>query len=509
VSESKPIEDDQDKAHEENHTPPVSIDNIGQKTVTNALWAYLSFFLGKGLTFVTTLVLARLLDVDEFGLMGFALVGIQYLDIFSRFGLDTALISRRDRVEEAANTIFIMSLITGTLLFGVAYVSAPFLADFFDADITSLFRLLSVVLLITSFSIVHAALLQRELRFRSKLIPDMGKSIVKGGTSIILASSGAGVWSLVWGQIAGELFILVALWILIPWRPSLRFNLAVSKDVTRFGLNMIVVGIIGALRSNVDYIFVGRILGAAALGLYTIAYRLPELIIRSLNLVVGTVAHPVLSLIQTDSEQVQSFYISYLRYISLLTLPIGVGLAVVSEPLVLTFYTDKWEATIIPLQYIALGLAISSTGFVPGVLYKALNRPDILSRISFLKLPILLTVLWYSTRFGINGVAFAQMLLAVFYLTVDMIVVNRVFSISMIATFEALAPAVISVTIMGGAVLILSRLINLSNVLELLVLIPFGAILYVTTLYFVHRKTLLETLDMVKSLTLNRRKRYA
>lgn len=480
--------------------------SVGQRSITNSAWSFGAVLLSKLSTFVVTIILARLLAPEQFGLIGYCILAMQFFDIISRFGLDSALISRGETAEADASSVFFIALGLSIAVYATAWITAPHLAEFFRAEeVTDLFRVIAIVLLIEAVGLVHNALLSVRLRFRAKLVPTVGRSVVKGVVAIALALSGYGVWSLVYGQLAGAAFHTFGLWMVCRWRPSARLDRDTFLSVFRFGRSMIGVELIGALRSNVDYAFVGRALGASALGIYTIAYRLPELVIRSLNMAVGAVTHPMLVSLRAEPDAVTRYYVAYLRFISLLTMPMGVGLAIVAEPFVLVFYGEAWREAILPMQAIALALAISSVGFAPGVLYKALNRPDILRNLSLLKLPIVVVVLWHAVEYGLTGVALSQVGLAVLYVMIDSVAVGRFAGIALSEMARSVMPSVICSAGMGLGGAWLGRTLDGNDVLELLALIVTGTVLYILLLRVLSRATFFEVLTTLKSVRSARR----
>lgn len=453
--------------------------DLGRSTFVNSLWSYLSFALQRGATFAATLVLVRYLSPAEFGLMGYCVLAIAFLEVFSRFGLDTALISRADRFDEASDVAFFLGLINGIVFVGLAWIAAPSIAAFFgEPDITTLLRVLALSLIVEATSIVHVARLQRDLQFRKKVIPDTARGCLKGIVAVGLAFAGFGVWSLVIGQLAGTLIFSIILWIIVPWRPRLRFDPALLRDFLHFGGHMWVVNLIGALRTNMDYLLIGRILGTSPLGLYTIAYRFPDLVVNSLNNVVGTVTHPTLAKLRDDPDRIRTYYQAYVGYIAMLTLPAGFGIALVAEPFVRVVYTDAWLEMILPMQCLAVALGISSIGFAPGVLYKAINRPDILNYVSIVKLPPMILILWWSTAYGLVGVAIAQIILALLYITLDSLIVRRVIGFGIRDFANALWPPVAATVVMVVGTFLMSEAFASMPIVELVVLAIVGAAIY-------------------------------
>lgn len=474
--------------------------DLSKQAVQGTAWAYGSFVSGKLLVFLSTIILVRLLLPAEFGLMGYCLIAIQYLDVLNGFGVGHALIARRDQVEEAANAALVIGLGSGILLFIVAWFSAPLLAAFFDdARVTDLFRVLAIVIPISAVGAIPSALIQRSMRFRAKFVPDIGRSIAKGGISIVLAWQGFGVWSLVVGQIAGEVVATLVMFALAGWRPTRRFDRKVTREVLGFGSHLVSIGAVGALIVNVDYLLVGKVLGAAALGYYTFAYRIPELIIRNTNFVIGRVAFPLLSQVQSDADDLRAAYQTLLRYVSLFTIPAGVGLALIAPRFVHAFFPPRWNPAVDVMQLIALALAISSIGHLPGIIYKATNRPEILNKLSLVKLVATVAVLSYSIRWGIVGVAVGQVALSVFFVAIDTVVVSRLLSFTSRQMLRALAPALVCSGVMTAVVLVLDTRLVPEGIAGLLGIIAVATVAYIAALTIVSRETITQARTAVRS----------
>ena len=177
-----------------------STPEVAGKTVRAVFWNYLSFALGKLLLLVTTAILARLLTAEQFGTVGFAVLVVTYLTALKDLGLGSALIQKRDELDEAANTVFTLNLVFGFSLAVISFLIAPVIAGFFrDSQVTSLLRVLSITFIFNALGSVHTTFLQKTLSFNRKLIPDLARSVSKGLVSIGLALAGAGVWSLILG----------------------------------------------------------------------------------------------------------------------------------------------------------------------------------------------------------------------------------------------------------------------------------------------------------------------
>ena len=472
---------------------------VKKKAIQGTFWSYLSFIVGKLLSFITTIILARLLLPEEFGLVGYATVVIDYLDVLNTLGMGTAIISRKDKIEEASNIAFYSSTILSIVLYLLAWVAAPFAAAYFsEPAVTPLLRVIALTLPIYALGAIPGAHIQKNLRFKIKIIPDFSRSFSKGLVSVVLAWAGFGVWSLIWGQIVSAFIVVILNWILGKWRPTRVFDRQVSKEMLTFGGHIVAIGFIGVLLNNVDYLIVGRVLGAAALGYYTLAYRMPELVIRTINLGVDRVAHPILSTLQWDQDELRSVYRNYLRYTSLAILPAGVGLAILSAPIIRIFYSNEWLASIPVMRWIAIAVMIAALGHIPGVLYKAINRPDILNKLALIKLPLTIAILWYGSRWGMVGVALGHVLLALIKVTLDTVVAGRFVNFGLWQVLKTISPAFWGAIIMGAAILPLHLIPNFADIPKLITAIILGAGVYITMVYWLDPGLITKSKSMLR-----------
>jgi lipopolysaccharide exporter len=479
---------------------------LTQKTVHGFLWAYMSFLGGKGLSFLTTVILARVLLPAEFGLVGYCFVVIQYVDILNSAGIDTALISRREKIEEAANAAFVANILFGIGCFALTWLIAPWVAVFFKApEIVPIFRVIALSVPITGLGMVPDTLLKREMKFKTVLISDLGRNFMKGTVSVVLAVLGFGVWSLVWGQVIGVLTGTLLSWILARWHPTWRFDRGATRSIVFFGTHIIMLETAGAFRNNVDYLLVGRILGAAALGYYSMAYRIPELLIRSLNNVLGNVSLASLAITQSDRQKMKKFYFGYIRFIAMFTFPVAMGLAFTASIFIPLFLSEKWGPAIVPTALISIALCITGLGYVPGVLYKAIGRPDILNKLAMIKMPIAVIILWYGTRWGIVGVAAGQIVIALISVSMDILVANSVMKYPFSDVMEAVSPSLISTLSMSMVLFLVYQMTPNGGIVQLIFMVALGALTYFVVFWAISRETLLQGVNMVRSL-LNRRK---
>jgi len=415
---------------------------LGAEAARAVMWNYASFAAGKVLILVTMAILARLLTPEDFGIVGFATLVVAYLAVLKDLGLGAALIQRRDDVEESSETVFAFNLLAGAVLTAITFLSAPLVAGFFrEPLVIPLLRVLSFTFVLEALGSVQLVLLRRNLDFRKKLVPDVGRSIVKGVVSIGAAAAGFGVWALVWGQIAGVLTSVALAWAVVPWRPKARFHRHLIRPLARFGAPLIVTDIQYAIWSNLDYLVVGRLLGDAALGVYTLAYRLPELLIQSVWRVLAGAVFPFFSKIQDQPDLLRRGFLATIRYTQVLVVPLCIGLFITAEPAVKTLFGDQWHGAIPVLRVMAIFSLLGSIGVNAGDVYKALGRTGVLARLAALELIVLVPALIFGARHGIVGVAWAHAGVAGVDTAVRLAVANRMVGTTFGDIWRQMAPS--------------------------------------------------------------------
>jgi PST family polysaccharide transporter len=364
-------------------------------TLRGAAWVGASLFGGKLIFFACTLLLARLLTEEDFGVAAYAITLVTMLDSLPALGLAPALIHHRDD-RELLDTGFWLGVAAAVLLFALVWLLAPFTAWFFGDDrAVHVTRVLALVFPLEALRNVHATLLRKRLAFRRRFVPDMVQSTSKGAVAIALALAGFDYWSLIWGTLAATALGVPVFWAASGWRPGLRVNAAAVKRLLPFGAHIMSVDLLGAFVRNVDYLLVGRFLGAATLGAYTLAFRIPDLLVRNLCITLGQVLLPLYANVRHDPRAIESTFIASISYVTALTAPIAIGLALIAEPLVAIALGERWRAVAVVLPSICAYALLISFTFNLGDLYKALGRPDVLTRLSLLRATVAFPALWF------------------------------------------------------------------------------------------------------------------
>jgi PST family polysaccharide transporter len=376
------------------------------RAARNVLWVLLATMAGRLLSLAALAALARLLAPADFGLLAFALVYVTYAETVGDLGAGMALIYWPGRREDAAQVAFALNVGMGLAWFALTLAAAPAVAGFFGnpagADVL---RALAWCFPLKALGNTHDALCQKDVRFKARALPELGLAAAKGLVAVILAAAGFGVWSLVWGQLAGTALWTALLWRVVPWRPGRRWPQGLLGPMLAYGRGMVAVNVLAAVVHHADLVVVGRMLGATALGLYHVAYKVPEMTITVMMWAVSRVLFPAMSRARAEGRSPVDTYLAALRYSALLTVPAAVALALLAEPLVDMLFGTRWTGAAPILSALAAYAGLRSLGTQAGDVLKAAGRPGMLAGLGLARALVLVPALVLAARSGPVAVA--------------------------------------------------------------------------------------------------------
>lgn len=330
------------------------------------------------LTLVGSVLLARLLAPQDFGLLNMALIAINALQIVLDLGLAQALIAQREEVEQAASTIFYTICAFSLSLALVLVLSAPSIAGILHQPaVAPILQVLALSIVIGSLATVPVALLQKAQRWRAQALVESLPSLVSTGVMVALALARFGVWSIVYGHIARALTQAVAVWWLMPWRPSGGIRRRFVRQLFRFGRWIVLDRVFSFIFLNADNAYLARWQGAQVLGYYALPYNWITLPVQYIVFQSNRVMFPLLSSLQEADEQ-RAVFLRVSRLLSFLLLPVYLFWVFHAEVFVLGLFGDKWSPSVPVLQWLAvyaIGRALVS-GPV-GSFFWATRRPEL------------------------------------------------------------------------------------------------------------------------------------
>jgi O-antigen/teichoic acid export membrane protein len=470
------------------------VSDIDRQLVRGSAWLALSYGGSQIVSLVIAAIIAHFVTPSAFGLVALASVAIVALTTLQESGLGLAVIQRRTDVDRAAGTAFVYTASAGVVLYGAAFVFAPLLAHVFSQPrLTDVLRVLALVLVIRGLGLVPGALIERDLVFARRARGELGGAAAQALVAVPLALHGFGVWSLVAGQLAGQTVQSVTFWLVTPLRPSPRlFDFGVLRELGRYGRHLTAANIVYFVEQNIDTITVGRILGAADVGYYNMAWRLSNLPATGIGYVVGRVMFPTYATLQHDRPAFRDAFLTNVRRVALVSLPVGVGILLGAEPIVVGLFGERWEQAVVPLQVLALyGMIRAFSGTTAPVL-QAAGKPQLVFLLSVFHLGVICAALLILTPpFELVGAATAVTLAGAATLVPAYRFALRALDLplrELIANVER--PAMCSLPVVIGLLGVRASTGSLPAGIQLLVLVLSGLAVYSVSAFVLARSEL-------------------
>ncbi len=368
--------------------------------------------LAQGSKFVlqlgSTALLARLLTPNDYGLIGMATPIIGFVQLFKDLGLSTATIQRDEINHQQVSTLFWINLLVSGLISLIFGALAPVVAWFYNEP-----RLLQIVLVLSSIfvfgglTVQHQALLKRQMRFAS--IAKIEIISIFGGilTAIIAAHYGLGYWALVIMQLATAVINAVGTWLVCSWRPGLPSRTSQVGSMLAFGGNLTGFNCINYFSRNLDNILIGQYWGGGQLGLYSKAYQLVLLPIQQINAPINSVALPLLSRVQTDSQKYAHYYYKFVLGIVFLGMPMVAFSFAVTDKLILFVLGEQWLEAVPIFKFLVPAAFMGTFNLASAWVYQSLGRTDRQLRIGVVMSTLDIFIFLVSVRWGAIGVAAA------------------------------------------------------------------------------------------------------
>lgn len=486
--------------------------SIAQRAVRGSFWLGASGGIGRLLQALQTVILTRLLIPADFGLMRLAVDGIAFAAVFSHFGVNTALVQRKELDEPYLQTAWTMDLFRYLLMFGAAMLLAGPLSRLVlsraegDAahragQLAAVIRLVSLKFVFMGFSNnTGINMLYRELNFRRKQTYEICLSVVGVAFTVGLAFWLRSVWALAWGQVLYGFGEFVGSYIVHPFRPKFRFHWDEARELFSFGKHIFLSGMLGFLRGSLGTLLLGYLLGATAVGYYSLGRSLVLLPVGAILPAITGVLYPAFSRLQQDKAALRRGLLRVLGLGTLVVGPMLVGIAVTAGPLVRVAYgPDYLPAATVAILFCAIRY-FSFVGGPMGSLLTARGKPGLNNIAIFADMVVLLsTVFPLIERFGLPGMVLAVLFGRAAEALVRLALVRRELELSLMRSAGAVARPLGASLLMGAGVLWTRHLVSVEGPAVLLILVPTGVVLYALFSLTLDRAGWREAVRMLKS----------
>ena len=387
--------------------------NLKSRTVKGFFWRLAERFGTQGIGFVVSLVLARLLGPDAYGTLALLTIFIALSNVFVDCGFGTALVRKKDATDLDFNSVFYLSLSVAAVFYGILYVSAPWIADFYRRPVlVPLLRVLAFSVIINSVNGVQNAVLARGLLFNLSFRIGLVQTVTTGLVGIASAYAGLGVWALVWGTLGGGLAGTAVRWFLIGWRPRFMFSFDALHGLFSFSWKLLCSALLDTFFVNLYGLVIGRVYTPSDLAFYNRGRNFPQTAMDAVNGSLTSVMFPAFSKLQDDRMRLRNAVRKSLLLSTFAIFPLMALLAAVAEPLIRFLLGEAWLPAVPFMQIACVIFALWPVHTINLQVLTALGRSDIFLKLEILKKIMSVSVLFFSIRHGVLFLACMELVVS-------------------------------------------------------------------------------------------------
>ncbi len=461
--------------------------SVVQKTLRGSVWLLVLRFSDQILRFAKTVILARLLSPNDFGLFGISLMVISILDSFSQTGFQQALIQKKEDIKEYLNTAWAIQFLRGLLLGALLFSLAPFAADFFSAKEASLIiKFLALTVVLQGAFNVGLVYLQKDLQMRKYFVYQFSGSVLEFLGTLIVALLWPSVWALVFGLLIGNFLRLVISYFIHPYIPSFKINFNKAKELLNFGKWILGSNIIGFFILQGDSLFIGKFLGLASLGFYQMSSKIASFL--NTEIISGAL-FPAYSKAQNNFESLKKAYLKSIKISAFIFVPIAGGIFSVAYDIINFLIGQKWTLSVEPLKIMVWSSLFWGVVTMTAPLLQAVGKPQLETFWNGIRLIFLFILIYpFIVLYGVSGAALAVLVSVFISMAGYLFSASKIFKISVNDFYKQLFAPVFSTIIMIVIVTFLNQFINLSFpnfVMKVIV----GVAIYAGLIYYFDRKT--------------------
>lgn len=472
---------------------------LRHKALKGVLWSGIDKAAVKAVSFIVSIVIARILSPADYGVIGMILVFITIANIFIDSGLSQALVQRKNRTAFDMATAFYFNVIVAVVCYIILFFCAPLISDFYDvALLTPILRILGLNLIISSFATVQRANLLAILDFKTIAYVNIAGITVSGGIGIWMAMTGFGVWALVGQQLSATITSTIVFWIAGKWYPSVGFSKESFKVLWNFGSKLLATGLVATIFREIYTVAIGRFYRSSELGYYTRAVQTSDMVAMTTNDLINAVTFPILSSLQDDRSRMVDVYSRMLGMTAFFIFPIMTGLAVVASPFISVLLTDKWLPVVPLLQWLCFARMFTPISSLNMNILNAVGRSDLFMKLDFSKMPLEILVIFITIPIGVKAIVIGNFISTFICYFINAYLPGKMFNFGIKAQFRIFWKIVIATAIMASCVLLTMRLFD-SNLMKLIIGILTGILTYLLSSFILRIKEMIEVFEIAFS----------
>jgi teichuronic acid exporter len=474
--------------------------NLNKKIASGVFWNAIQLLVNRSFSFVIKLFLARILLPEEFGLVGMAIVFTSFIEVLNDLGMGAAIIQRKQEnlSEEHFQTAFWSGVawsffIYLVMVFGVA----PFAVNFYkESMLGQIIPVLSLGILSSPINMVHKAQLTKALDFKKLTYINNFSNIFSGVLSLALAFLGFGIWSLVFNSIASFLIAMPLYFRATGWKPKFMWSEQAFKDIFGFGIFTTGTNLFNNLMNKLDYLLIGKLMTAADLGAYTLAFVLTDTFRSQVMGVMNKVMFPVYSSLQGNSKELKMYYSRVVKYNCLLVFPVMLFFIGEGEAIIILFFGQKWNDAILPLQILSGSVLFhmmvnSNTVVVRGMGKAKLEMQLQIYKSIFLYIPVLVGMIYF---YGIIGAALAFLIIKFVSVFIVLFYLNKLIGYTFTDMFLSVKPVLLASSVPFFTIIAIHKFLPLNFYISSFLF--FSS--YILSVYFIMGKEVKEVVRKIK-----------
>ena len=456
------------------------VESLKKKTIRGVLWSTLERFSVQGIQFVVMIIMARMLTPKDYGLVGMLAVFIAVSQSLVDSGFSQALIRKQDRTETDNSTVFYFNIVVGLILYGILYVIAPLIADFYnEPQLIAITRIIGLSVLFNSMVVVQRALLTIKIDFKTQAKAALTAAVSSGIVGIWMAASSYGVWSIVTYQLVNLGVNVLLLWILSHWRPKWIYSWKSFHDLFGFGSKLLASGLIDTLYRNIYLIVIGKVFSASDLGYYTRAHQFTDFPSSNLTGIIQRVTYPVLCSIQNENVRLADVYRRFLRISAFVIFPLMMGLAAVAEPFVLVLLKEQWLFAATLLSIICFSMMWYPIHAINLNLLQVKGRSDLFLKLEIYKKIVGIIILCITIPMGLVAMCIGSYFSSMIALVINTYYTGKLINVGFIRQMRDLMPTFLLSVSMGAVVYFTINIISFHPIVQLSIGIIIGILYYI------------------------------
>lgn len=469
------------------------------RTLVNFIWRFAERCGAQLVTFIVSIVLARILTPSDYGTIALVTVFTTILQVFIDSGLSTALIQKKDADDLDFSSVFYFNFVICIILYLIMFVSAPFIADFYkDSSLVSIVRVISLTLIISGVKGVQQSYVSRHMLFKRFFFSTLGGTIFSAVLGIIMAYAGFGVWAIVFQQLSNNAIDTLILWITVKWRPIKKFSWSRLKNLLSFGWKMLASSLLDTVYNNLRNMIIGKLYTSADLAFYNQGDRFPKLIVTNINTSIDSVLLPTMSNEQDNHVRVKDMTRRAIKISTYIMAPLMIGLAFCAKPIVQIVLTDKWLPCVPYLQIFCISYLFWPIHTANLNAIKAMGRSDLFLKLEVIKKFIGMILLLITMNISVMAMAYSLLISGLISQVINSWPNRYLLKYSYIDQIKDILPNIVMALIMGGFVYFISYL-NLPILVSLVVQILSGGIIYLILSILTKNDSFIYLINILKS----------